>query len=281
MRPNFLVIGAMKCATTTLCEHLGRHPQVFMASPKEPHFFNNDDVFGRGWPWYEALFSGAEGKLAIGEGNTANTMKAIFPNASQRIAAHLPQAKLIYIVRNPLKRIESHWMAVLTRGGDPPSFPAFLRDWPSAVDTSRYWRQISAYREHFADKQILVLFFEDFVQDPSRVLNRCFEFLGVDPSLGQIDSKLVMNASTGYGVDGPLIRFVRKLPGVESLKVAAPVISRAVGAKLRRPMPGRPIWTTDLRRQVVDQLADDSATLLRHYGKPADWWQFDEVAENP
>jgi hypothetical protein len=264
----------MKCATTTLWTMLRRHPQVFMTlEEKEPGFFSRDEVFARGWPWYESLFFGSGNKLAVGEGTTGYTKKAIYPNASQRIASYLPDVKLIYIVRNPLERIESHWRHLLGRG-ERVSFEDLLSR-PDVVDTSRYWRQISAYREHFEDEQILVLFFEDFVQDPGAVLERCFEFLGVDPSLGLTDSNLIVNASTDYGVDGPLIRFVRKLPGVESIKLAAPVFSKAVGAKLRRPMPEPPIWPAELRQQVIDQLADDSAMFLRHYDKPTDWWQLD------
>src|SRR5262249_24539009 len=152
---------------------------------------------------------------------------AIYPKASGRIAAHVPDAKLIYIVRNPLERIESHWRHLLGRGHNI-SFEELLSH-PDVLDTSRYWRQISAYREHFPDEQILVLFFEDFVEDPSAILKRCFEFLGVDPSLGPTDLNLIVNASTDYGVDGPLIWFVRNLPGVESIKVAAPMFSKAVG----------------------------------------------------
>ena len=91
MRPNFLIIGAMKCATTTLWETLRRHPQIFMDPEKELAFFSQDDRFARGWAWYEAKFSEANGKLAIGEATTSYTQKVIFPNASQRIAKHLPE----------------------------------------------------------------------------------------------------------------------------------------------------------------------------------------------
>jgi hypothetical protein len=244
-----------------------------MSSPKEPHFFSNDDTFHRGWARYEALFSGADGKVAIGEGSTGYTMQMIFPNASRRIAKHLPDAKLIYIVRNPVERIESHWRQLLG-WSNSLSFDAFLRRIPDAIDASCYWRQISAYREHFPDEQILVLFFEEFVKEPDVVLKRCFEFLGVDPALGRCDPRLAVNVTKDARIDGSLIRFVRKVPGVQSLKRAAPAISKAIGAKLRRPMPD-PLWPAQLRRQVIDQLRHDTASFLRHYGKPADWWQLD------
>ena len=269
------MIGAAKCATTTLWEHLRRHPQIFMASDKELRFFSRDDVFARGWAWYEPMFAGAGGKPAIGEGSTCYTKLAIFPNASGRIAECLPQAKLIYIVRNPIERIESYQRHLLARGHDVLSFDELLRHWPEAVDTSRYWRQISAYRAHFPDERILVLFFEELVKEPKAVLKRCFEFLRVDASLARPDLSLAVNASKDERMDGPLIRFVRKMPGVEPLKRAAPAVSKAIGSTLRRPMPDRPIWPARLRHQVIDQLADDTASILRHCGKPADFWQLD------
>jgi hypothetical protein len=273
MRPNFLVIGAMKSATTTLWEILRRHPQISMPAQKDLAFFCTDSQFARGWEWYEARFPVADGKLAIGECTVGYTKHVIFPDTSRRIATHLPDAKLIYIVRNPLERIESHWRHLLGRGHDVASFDEFLSSQPDVVDTSCYWRQIGAYRAHFPDEKILVLFFEEFVTNQQLVLKRCFEFLQVDPALGAADAKLAVNVSKGSRMDGSLIRFARKMPGVRSIKRAAPAISKAIGRTLRGPVPERPTWTAQQRRQLIDQLADDAASFLRHYGKPADWWQ--------
>jgi len=95
MKPNFLVIGAMKCGTTKLCHLLGQHPDVFMCEPKEPEFFAKDKKYKRGWDWYESLFTAGEGKTAIGEGSVTHTKSLRFPNAASRIVKHLPDAKLI------------------------------------------------------------------------------------------------------------------------------------------------------------------------------------------
>lgn len=269
MKPNFLIIGAAKCATTTLWETFRRHPQIFMPEMKEPLFFSRDDMFALGWSWYEGLFSEGDGKVAIGEATTCYTKQMTFPNASQRIAKHLPDTKLIYIVRDPLERIESHWRHLLLRSHDV-SFDECLRQ-PDVIDASCYWQQISAYRSYFPDERILVLFLEEFARDTDAGLKRCYEFLGVDPSLGGLDPSIDMNVGKGARVDGPLIRFVRKVPGLESLKRAAPALSRAMGEKLRRTMPAAG-WPRHLRQQVIDQLADDTASFLRHYQKPADFW---------
>src|SRR5262245_56221545 len=106
-KPNFLVIGAMKCATTSICDILSQHHQIFVTDPKEPDFFSDEKAYARGWSWYEALFRGSENRVAIGEGSTNYTKSKLHPQAAERIAHHLPDARLMYIARHPLKRIES------------------------------------------------------------------------------------------------------------------------------------------------------------------------------
>src|SRR5690606_7778793 len=59
--PNFVVIGAMKSATTTLAMQLAAQEGVFVSDPKEPNFFSNDEIYSKGMSWYESLFAGAEG----------------------------------------------------------------------------------------------------------------------------------------------------------------------------------------------------------------------------
>ena len=148
MKPNYLVIGASKCATSSLCYLLGCHPDVFMTTPKEPHFFSYSEVWAKGWDWYELLFSGAEEKKAVGEGSTTYTMKGRYPDAAPRIACCLPEARLIYIVRDPLARMESHWMHLRAREGrEELPFGLAVRRNPWYIDTSLYNRQITAYRE--------------------------------------------------------------------------------------------------------------------------------------
>ena len=89
VKPDFVVIGAARCATTSLCRILRDHPAVFMSHPKEPHFFSRPDVFARGLEWYEALFDGACGMSVVGEGSTTYTKNSQFPNAAERLASSL------------------------------------------------------------------------------------------------------------------------------------------------------------------------------------------------
>ena len=176
MKPNFLVIGAVKSATTSLCSYLGQHADVCMAEPKEPCFFSDDERYQRGWEWYAQYFRHHKCEKAVGESSTTYSMTGVYPCAVERIASDLPEARMIYITRDPLERLESLWID--WRDGNlvhvPASFSKAVRCVPHFIDSSLYWKQISAYREHFPDDHILVLFFEDFKADPAALLSRCF-----------------------------------------------------------------------------------------------------------
>ena len=78
MKPNYMMIGAAKCATTTMRSLFGHHPEIFMVS-KESQFFNDDEIFGQGLDWYESLFAEAGSKLLRGEGCNGYTMKEALP----------------------------------------------------------------------------------------------------------------------------------------------------------------------------------------------------------
>ena len=61
MQPDFIVIGAMKCGSSTVCAYLEDHPDIFMVPRAEPKFFSHDENFARGTDWYESLFAGQDG----------------------------------------------------------------------------------------------------------------------------------------------------------------------------------------------------------------------------
>jgi hypothetical protein len=152
MKPNYMLIGAAKCATTTICNLLGRHPDVFMVDCKEPQFFNHDEIFARGYEWYESLYAEAGDKKMRGEGSNASTMKEQFPHALRRIVSYAPELKLIYVVRDPFERIESYWLEKRSNAGDllHYDFNTSVRtDRHWLVDSSNYLAQIDAFRALF------------------------------------------------------------------------------------------------------------------------------------
>src|SRR5271155_5494150 len=97
-RPDFIVIGAMKSATTTLHEQLARQPGFCMSRPKEPNFFSDDRMFARGWAWYGSLFQAAKPTDLCGESSTHYTKLPSYPWTVERMKRDLPHLKLIYLM---------------------------------------------------------------------------------------------------------------------------------------------------------------------------------------
>ncbi len=278
MKPNFLVIGAAKAATSSLCEALGHHPDVFMSVPKEPNFFSFDAVYARGMSWYEHLFEHAYPCSAIGEGSTSYSLCGIFPHTVARICDILGTPKIIYCVREPYARVESGWKQA-RQSAHPSALASFnrsIRESPNFLDESLYWKQINAYRAHIPDARILVIFFEAFTTDTQATLRRCFEFLEVDPDVTIANADRPLAASADYRQDGVLAAALRRLPHVDRLAAAIPQhLRRAVLRMLRAPLDPRPQWDAATRAWYSDQVRDDLRTFLSFYGKPPHYWPLD------
>ena len=108
-RPNLFIIGAMKSGTSSLHAYLGTHPSVFMCEPKEPGYFVEQLNLKRGRGWYSKLFHGAEGASIRGESSTEYTKAPMYGGVPQRLAEFNPQAKIIYLMRDPIERSISHY----------------------------------------------------------------------------------------------------------------------------------------------------------------------------
>lgn len=165
MLPTFLVIGASKCGTTSVCEILSEHPEVFMTDPKEPHCFRFNE-FQEWLPWYEELFDGAESCKAAGEGSVSYTLPDKAEIAARRIRQLIPDCRLIYMVRHPVQRLESDWKMRTIEGQDPGPHRTAVHAHPDLVTIGAYWRQLSVYRRYFSDDQIHVCFLEDLSESP-------------------------------------------------------------------------------------------------------------------
>ena len=280
-KPNFIVIGSMKSGTTTLCHLLAQHPDVFMANPKELEFFCKDDIYARGWDWYLSLFADAKNGSAIGEGSTSYTKSPLFPNVPEKIARHLPDARLIYIVRHPLDRIESHWMHRV-RHGDTRSFKKMLQDYPNLIDTSRYWYQIQQYRKYFGDDQILIIFFDDLKKNPGNVLEQCFSFLGVDPriKLSNPDERLYVTRE--FNVESNLLKRARANSALSVASRFIPAhVKKYIRERLDIQVDGRPVWDPKKRQWAINEIVEDVRIFLDFYGKPVDFWDLRTTRESP
>ena len=101
MLPNVLVVGAAKCGTTSLHEYLDRHPEIAMAREKELDFFVEQKNWSRGVDWYERQFAAAPVR---GESSPSYTAYPRYRGVPERIRRIVPDAKLVYLVRDPVER---------------------------------------------------------------------------------------------------------------------------------------------------------------------------------
>ena len=129
--PNFVVIGAMKAGTVSLRHYLDEHPDVFLGRGGtfgEPNFFTAEYNWPRGRGWYESLFDGADQAAAIGECSPSYTMAPAFGGVPERMAQVVPDARLIYLVRDPIARMRSMYMHQVSAGRERRRAEAALLD---------------------------------------------------------------------------------------------------------------------------------------------------------
>jgi hypothetical protein len=178
--PNLIVIGAQKCGTSGLHYYLSLHPEVSMSNPKELNFFIAERNYPRGLEWYSRHFD-PEARCR-GEASPNYTAYPQHLGVPERMAATVPDARLVYIVRDPIDRITAHWVHNYAKRREKGSLrDTLLHPNTSYVSRSRYFMQLQRFLEHYPDERILVLDQQDLRDDRMATLRRLFEFAGVDP----------------------------------------------------------------------------------------------------
>ena len=205
--PNFLVIGAAKAGTTALYNYLNQHPQIYMSPVKEPRYFlaADEDITFKGpgdlallqnlgfditdFSAYQGLFDHVSDQIAIGE---ATPLYLYSAKACESIRSHIPDVKLIALLRHPVERAYSNYLHLLFYGREtiPDFYQAFQAEesrmnegWEPFwfyKQQGFYAVQLSRYFETFNPSQIKVFLHEDLKHNPSVLMQNIFEFLGVD-----------------------------------------------------------------------------------------------------
>jgi len=176
--PDFLIIGAMKCGTTTLASQLGAQDGIFMSTPKEPNFFSDDDVYARGPGWYQSLFDPAPSGALLGEASTHYTKLPTYPHTLLRLSETLDAPRLIYLIRDPMARAVSHYMHEWTQGVISSDLDTALTTHPEIVSYGCYAMQVQPWVDLYGQDRILVSSMEEMQRDPQGLLSRVGHFLG-------------------------------------------------------------------------------------------------------
>jgi hypothetical protein len=178
--PNLVVIGAQKCGTSGLHYQLGLHPEIWMSRPKELNFFIEERNWARGVDWYRACFD-ARARVR-GESSPNYTAYPQHLGVPERMRSLIGDAKLVYVVRDPLDRIAAHWVHNYAKRREKGDLSATLTHAnTSYVVRSEYHMQLQRFLAHYPLDRILVLEQEELRTQPVETLRRVFEFAGVDP----------------------------------------------------------------------------------------------------
>ena len=179
--PTLIIVGGLKCGTTSIHHYLGLHPEIQMSKPKELNFFVTELNWDLGLDWYASRF---DDRFKVrGESSPHYTNLPRYEGVAERIKAHCPDAKLLYMVRDPIKRILSHWMHATGAGYETRDMATVLADPDTQyVNRSRYWMQLQPYLEHFDRSQIEVIAQEELQADRDGTMRKAFAYAGVDES---------------------------------------------------------------------------------------------------
>ena len=199
--PNFLIVGAAKCGTTSLAAWLAGHPDVHVAPEKEVYFFDRESRWNRGTEWYAERFGGAGGAAAVGEA-TPNYLFG--ERALERIATTLPGVRAVACLRDPVDRAFSDWRhwyhrraaerrpfaqavadelegrdAARDRGG----FPGHDPDVPYYVAKGEYLPQLERLCALLGRERVHVVLLDDLHAQPGATFAEVCRFLGVDDTV--------------------------------------------------------------------------------------------------
>jgi ribosomal protein S15P/S13E len=205
-KPDFFIVGAQKCGTTSLYNYLIQHPCVLSANEKEIHFFS--DKYNLGIYWYRAQFPSLvkkyrhlwhyHQKIITGE---ATPYYLFHPHAATRIKSLYPDSKIIIMLRNPVDRAFSHYRYHVKLKAETLSFEEAIAQEPlrlrgeldrmiaderydsnnyklySYLERGKYIDQIERWAELFPKDQLLIIKSEDFFSDPEEIFNSTLDFL--------------------------------------------------------------------------------------------------------
>ncbi|MGB3510072.1 MAG: sulfotransferase domain-containing protein [Microcoleaceae cyanobacterium] len=290
--PDFLIIGAAKSGTTTLYKYLCLHPQIYMSTPKEPQFF--DENYAKGVEWYSSLFTNAKQDQVCGEATTSYTHQThLFP-IPERIFSLLPKVKLIYIMRHPVDRAYSQYVQQLKLAQArqrhmkdasfkvPETFEELLKRGNSVVDANDYMQRINVlapsmymdrieeYLKFFPKESFMFLLFEDFIQNPKDILHRICKFINVDDRIDLTSNdKLAANKAEDHQewyIRSRITKPLRSIPAIGKVAALLPQELRDTAYQILQKLPYR----KQVEQEYIPQkmLPDTRQMLLETFREP-------------
>lgn len=290
---DFVIIGAAKAGTTSLASWLGSHPDVCMSNPKETMFFGSPRLFDQGLDYFHSsFFSHYQGESLIGDATPAYSNRDRHPGTPERVFSVNPDARIIYIVRDPLRKVESSWQMHVNL--DPglvktpeheiscrkarEGFMEYINTpeiFSNLVNVCRYGFQVDAWQSYFCEDRIHVMFLEDLVSDRDKeTVNLCL-FLGLNPQ-PLLDLQLKAENTLNQRRDQrSFVRYFsrsglhRLFPSRFRIQLGkSPLFSVSQSSTLK------PVWPSRTLERFVQEVEDDVKGFLKAHGKPEDFYSF-------
>jgi hypothetical protein len=257
--PDFVIVGAGRSGSTALYRYLGEHPAVFMATPKEVRYFNKH--FDNGLDWYSAHFAAAGEDQVAGEATPSYLGNA---EAVDRMAATIPKARLIALLRDPVDRLYSHYWMDRNRDATDETFEAWLQS-SVQVERSRYVASLRYLTRFYPRDRLLVLFHDDLERRPQALYQNACRFIDVDDT--------VVPQSLGRTIN-PYVEFrsLRARTWSKRLPRSLAPVKKVVGRLNTRTKTSYPPMKPATRRRLAEYYVEPNADLAVWLGRDIPAW---------
>jgi len=277
-----LIIGGIKCGTTSLFRYLSEHPQIAPCAETEPKFFNRR--YSKGADYYNSLWDWETvgQRIALEATPSYTRFTTRNPENSAENIAEFQQLegadfKFIYLVRDPVDRIESHYnhsqiyprtkVIPISEGVDP-----------ELIEISKYASQIEEYYKRFPAESILMLNFEDFKQKTQTTLEKICVFLEIDPDYQFNKIDVVYNSQEQRrNVSFPGLSLLEKAGLKNSVSTLLSEDKKQTLRRLLGQKPSRVSFSPEHRSYILDALKDDLTHLNATYGIDVSRWKNVEI----
>jgi len=277
--PDFLVIGAMKSATTMFYHDLAAHPQIFLAE-KELGALTRDGPMAE----YAAHFQAAKSHQLCGDVSTVYSMLPDVPGVAKRAARHLSaNTKIFYLIREPIQRAISHhyhYYSLRDERRMEADINTCARKYPCLTNYGKYGEQLECWTHHWNDSAMHVVHFEDYIANRRETMAQVFRFLGISPSPHALAAESAKNSSFNKPV---LNGFWRRLTRLRFYRrFVRPHLSLAVRDRVRAlvlpvapPPPAPP--TPDTIDQLLSIFISDGQRLAQLTNRTTPFWDYSAV----
>lgn len=273
--PHFVIIGAVKGATTWIHNQLQHNPAVYLPAP-EPHFFSQDHHLGL--DHYRRFFGGARPDQMLGE-KSADYLA--HPCAAARMEAVLPNARLVVQLRNPVDRAYSDYKMLFRRGTVSQGPEAYLdgrsSDQPRFLLDGLYAQHLDRWLQHFDATQLQVILFEDVKAAPEETVAAVSRHIGVPIHYSTEVGANPRNDSSEYFLPLPVRTALAPLKEAARPLRGKPLFEKVRGLFARQI--AYPPLSTALRQRMMDFYARDIEDLEKLIGRDLSHWrQFRRMA---